>query len=147
MVVREVDFPPVWLAGFAVVGMLVGRLLPVNSVVTHCAGGIFVGVGLVILACSLAQMLFARTSLMPDRVPSTLVTGGVFRFSRNPIYLAQVLMLIGLYLYWGAAVALLLVVLFAAILQKRFIVAEENRLLDLFGPKFEDYRSKTRRWL
>ena len=147
MVAREVDFPPVWLAGFAAAGLLVGRAVPVSSVVTHSTGDILVVVGLFMLACSFAQLLLARTSVMPGRVPRALVTGGVFRFSRNPSYLGQVLMLAGLYLYWSAAIALPLVVLFVAILQKRFIGPEEDQLLQRFGPECAVYKTKTRRWV
>ena len=147
MVAREVDFPPVWLAGFAVAGVLIGRLVPLNAAAIHIGGGILVGAGIVLMLASVAQMVLARTTFLPGRDPRTLVTGGLFRFSRNPIYLGQVMMLAGLYLYWGAAIALPLVALFVRILQHRFIVPEETLLLERFGPAFEEYAQTTRRWI
>ena len=147
MVAREVDFPPVWLAGFAVAGVLIGRLVPLNAAAIHIGGGILVGAGIVLMLASVAQMVLARTTFLPGRDPRTLVTGGLFRFSRNPIYLGQVMMLAGLYLYWGAAIALPLVALFVRILQNRFIAPEETLLLERFGPAFEEYAQTTRRWI
>lgn len=147
MVAREVDFPPVWLAGFAFVGALIGHVLPLNATGIHIGGGVLVGCGLLILTASIAQMLLARTTVLPGHNPRLLLTGGVFRFSRNPIYLGQVMMLVGLYLYWGAAIALPLVALFVSILQKRFIVPEEAQLRERFGPAFDDYMTTTRRWI
>ena len=92
---------------------------------------------------------FRRLGTPPEpwKPTTALATGGLYRFSRNPIYLGQVVMLAGLYLYWGAVVALPLVALFARILQKRFIVPEETLLLERFGPAFEEYAMTTRRWI
>ena len=147
MVAREVDFPPVWLAGFAVAGVVIGQILPLNVTAIHIGGGILVGAGILLMLASVAQMVLARAAVLPGRDPRPLVAGGLFRFSRNPIYLGQVVMLAGLYLYWGAVVALPLVALFARILQKRFIVPEETLLLERFGPAFEEYAMTTRRWI
>lgn len=144
---KEVDFPPVWLAGFAALGGVIGRLAPielgVNSIVG--AGLILVGLGLMLVAA--AQMALARTTVIPHRDPSALVMGGVFGLSRNPIYLADALVLTGLYLHWDALLALPLVAVFMAIITRRFIRPEEARLAAMFGEIYDDYRARTRRWI
>ena len=110
-------------------------------------GGGLVIVALVLMASAVVQMMFARTTVIPGRDPARMVTTGLFRLSRNPIYLADALLLSGLYLYWGALVAMPLVALFMQVLTKRFIVPEEARLRQIFGAEFNAYKNRTRRWI
>ena len=147
MIAREVDFPPVWLAGFAALGAAVGRISPWPLRFSGELGAGIVGLALLLMAAAVAQMLWARTSVIPRRDPARLVTGGVFRFSRNPIYLADALLLSGLYLCWGAVAALPLVMLFVALISRRFIRGEEAAMARLFGEDFEVYKNQTRRWI
>lgn len=144
---KDIDFPPVWLAGFAAIGGLVGRLAPIELGMNSIIGAGLILVGLVLMLAAAAQMLMARTTVIPHRDPSALVMGGVFGLSRNPIYLADALVLAGLYLHWDALVALPLVAVFMAIITRRFIRPEEARLHAIFGEVFDEYRARTRRWL
>ena len=79
--------------------------------------------------------------------PDALVTTGPFAISRNPIYLADALILMGLSLRWDAPIGVLLVPAFVWLITRRFILAEEARLSDHFGAAFDAYRKDTRRWL
>lgn len=144
---KDIDFPPVWLAGFAVIGGLVGRALPVPTPVNDPLGAALVGAGLVLMVIAAGQMVIARTTLIPRRDPDAFVHGGVFRFSRNPIYLADAVLLTGLYLAWDALIALPLVAVFMAVITRRFILGEEARLMERFGEEYADYAGRTRRWL
>jgi protein-S-isoprenylcysteine O-methyltransferase Ste14 len=144
---KEIDFPPVWLAGFAAVGGVVGRIAPVELAFNSIIGAALILVGLLLMLVAAGQMAMARTTVIPHRDPSALVMGGVFSLSRNPIYLADALVLTGLYIHWDALVALPLVAVFMAILTRRFIRPEEARLHAIFGEVFDEYRARTRRWL
>lgn len=144
---REIDFPPVWLAAFAVLGAIVGRILPVATPVNDILGAVLIFAALTLMIVAAAQMLIARTSLIPRRDPDALVHGGVFRLSRNPIYLADAILLAGLYIAWDAFIALPLVVVFAVVIQKRFILDEEARLSRRFGDEYLEYTSRVRRWI
>lgn len=144
---KDIDFPPVWLAGFAVIGGLIGRVVPVATPVNDPLGAVLVGVGIVLMLVAAGQMIIARTTLIPRRDPDAFVHGGVFRFSRNPIYLADALVLAGLYLAWDALIALPLVAVFMAVITRRFILGEEARLMERFGEEYAEYASRTRRWL
>ena len=106
---------------------------------------IFAGLALMIVAAG--QMLIARTSVIPRRDPDAFVHGGVFRLSRNPIYLADAILLAGLYIAWDALIALPLVAVFAIVIQKRFILDEEARLSRRFGDEYLEYTARVRRWL
>lgn len=78
---------------------------------------------------------------------SSLITDGVFKVSRNPIYLGMALALLGFGVWLGALTALLMVPLFIWYLG-RFQIAPEERSLDAqFGEAYRSYRQQTRRWL
>jgi protein-S-isoprenylcysteine O-methyltransferase Ste14 len=147
LIAREVDFPPVWLAGFAALGGICAWVFPVALPYGRIVGGGLVIVALILMASAVAQLMIARTTVIPGRDPARMVTTGLFCFSRNPIYLADALLLSGLYLYWGALVAMPLVALFMQVLTRRFIVPEEARLRQIFGAEFNAYKSRTRRWI
>ena len=104
-------------------------------------------VGLALLALAMRQMSAAGTTLIPHRQPSALVTGGVFRYSRNPIYLADLLFLTGAILWWGAVLALPLIPAFIWVINRRFILPEEARLRAGFAEDFSKWCERTRRWL
>lgn len=144
---KEIDFPPVWLAGFAALGGAIGRLLPVVTPVNDALGAFLIVVALILMVVAAAQMIIARTSVIPRREPDALVQDGVFRFSRNPIYLADAILLTGLLFAWDALVALPLVAIFVVVIQRRFILDEEARLSRRFGEAYLDYTARVRRWL
>jgi protein-S-isoprenylcysteine O-methyltransferase Ste14 len=147
VIAREIDFPPVWLAGFAALGGAVGRIWPYDFPYAAQIGAGIILLALVIMVAAVLQMLIRRTTIMPHRKPSRMVTGGVFRLSRNPIYLADALLLTGLYLYWGALIAMPLVAVFMVVIKRRFILEEERLLGENFGEDFAAYAARTRRWL
>lgn len=91
----------------------------------------------------------ARTTvnpLRPERA-SSLVTSGVFAYSRNPIYLGDLLLLVAWGLWLGNAAALSLTVVFYVWVTLCQIRAEEAALRARFGPAYEDYCRRVRRWL
>ena len=73
------------------------------------------------------------------------MTGGVFRFSRNPIYLGDSLLLLGATFYFDAVAGIVLVPLFMKVIEKRFIFAEEARLRAGFGENYDRWASVVRR--
>lgn len=144
---READIPPLWLALFALASWAIGRLVPLPLPFGRGLGAGLMGAGLVLMGAAAAQMARHRTTVIPRRQPVALVTGGVFALSRNPIYLADALLLAGLDLFWGASLALLLVPLFMIFITRRYIRAEEAWIGAAFGADYAAYCARTRRWL
>ncbi|MCB2116613.1 MAG: isoprenylcysteine carboxylmethyltransferase family protein [Rhodobacteraceae bacterium] len=144
---KEIDYPPVWLAAFAAIGGVIGQFIPVETPANSILGAILVALGLTLMIVAAVQMMLARTSVIPRRDPRALVRSGVFRFSRNPIYLADAIVLAGLYLAWDALIALPLVAVFMITIKRRFILGEESRLSRVFGEAYLQYMERTRRWL
>jgi protein-S-isoprenylcysteine O-methyltransferase Ste14 len=124
-----------------------GRLVPIEVPFGSVIGGALALLGLAIMLGAALQLLAGRTTVIPGRDPSRMMTGGLYRFSRNPIYLADAILLAGLFVYWGALIALPLVALFMLLISKRFIADEETRLERLFGEEWQAYKSRTRRWI
>lgn len=142
------DYPPIWLVFFLLLSWGLARALP-GGFGGH---GFWPGTGLIVAGLALMggaalTMIRARTTVIPHQTPTALVETGIFAFSRNPIYLGDVLVLLGFVLRWDVAVALILVPALAAILQRRFILPEEARLRGAFGPAFDAYAARVRRWI
>ncbi len=145
---KWIDLPPVWLALFLALVWAVDRLipLPVLGAARVLGAGVALA-GAVLMMVAILTMSRARTTVIPHRQPQALVTGGVFGVSRNPIYLADVLILTGAVLWWDALHALPLVALFSWIITRRFILPEEARLRAGFGDAFVDWSARVRRWM
>lgn len=145
---RDIDIPPSWLALHLAAAWGVSRLSPdVFGAAGHWLGAALVATGLALMATAILQMTWHRTTVIPRRDPSALVTAGVFGLSRNPIYLADAMILLGAILWLDAALALPLVASFVWLIQARFIRDEEARLTLAFGPEFDLWASRTRRWI
>lgn len=146
---RIFDWPPVWTAAFIALTFGLDWLLPWGMFGRGgmLAGAVLAGTGLALMALAAAQMAGARTTVIPRRAPQALVTGGVFRLSRNPIYLGDVLVLSGAVLWWDVPHAVPLVLLLVLVLQHRFILGEEARLAAAFPADYADWAARTRRWL
>lgn len=150
---RWIDMPPVWLAG--AIGLVWGldRVLPfggfggLTEFGTGLVGAGLVAAGLVLMGLAAGQMLLRRTTVIPKSQPTALVTGGVFRLCRNPIYLADAMVLAGLILLWDVPLAVPLLPLFVWVITTRFILGEEAMLRATFGPAFDAWAARTGRWL
>jgi len=145
---RAIDIPPGWLAlhiGAAWVLSLVSP--PVFGGLGRVLGPVLVVIGALLLGAAVAEMARARTTVIPRRDPSALMTSGLFSLSRNPIYLADAVILTGAILWLDAVLALPLVFSFVWLIQTRFIRDEETRLTEAFGPEFDLWAARTRRWL
>jgi protein-S-isoprenylcysteine O-methyltransferase Ste14 len=121
--------------------------LDLFGVAGDVGGGILVLAGLGLMALAAWEMTRARTTFVPRRVASQLVTSGVFRLSRNPIYLGDSLVLIGACLILGNPLALAVLPLFVWIINTRFIEGEEASLTREFGNEYKEWCAAVRRWV
>jgi protein-S-isoprenylcysteine O-methyltransferase Ste14 len=145
---RDIDIPPSWLALHLVAVWGLSMVSPaVFGGFGRIAGLALVALGLGIMVGAVAQMALRRTTVIPRRDPSALVTTGLFSLTRNPIYLGDALILGGAILWFDAVLALPLVLSFLWLIQTRFIRDEETRLTLAFGPEFDLWASRTRRWM
>jgi len=89
----------------------------------------------------------AKTTVKPFQASAALITDGVYRISRHPMYLGFVLMLLGLAILLGSLTPFLVVPVFAVVMDRVFIVVEERMLAEKFGQAWLDYKAEVRRWV
>ena len=148
---KWLDLPPVWLGAFAAVAWAQARYLPMGLSLAHpvtsLAAGLLVGGGIVLILLAAMEFRRHKTTIIPHETPARLIQSGIFKRSRNPIYLADVLILAGLVLWWDAVLSLVLVPILFTVLEKRFVIPEEDRLRRQFRADFARSCQKTRRWM
>lgn len=142
---KWIDLPPFWLLGCLVLSWIVPLSLP--ALRSPWVAGVLILGAVILTGAAIWEFMRARTSVVPRRTPSALIDTGIFRLSRNPIYVADLLVLAGFSIWTGSLTGLILVPVLAGILQTRFIRGEEDRLSEAFGPAYEAYRERVRRWL
>jgi protein-S-isoprenylcysteine O-methyltransferase Ste14 len=148
--VKRVIYPPMWLAIGIMVQFACNEYAPgyrFTSTAWQLAGGVVLVAGMALLVVAGGLFKQADTNLIPFREVRALVTGGVYRFTRNPMYLGMALVLLGCAVTVGAATALAVPPVFMVIIQYRYILPEEAMLRELFPEEFPAYCRRVRRWL
>jgi len=148
---KWIDLPPVWLFVALTGTYWLGEVQPfglsLDHPVTQFLAAVLIGAGLILMLLAVTEMRRQKTTIIPHLEADRLVQSGIFKRSRNPIYLGDVLLLAGFILRWDAPVALPLIPVLFWILETRFILPEEDRLRRKFRQDFYRYTQKTRRWL
>ena len=105
--------------------------------------------GVAVTAYAVIMFRRERTTVNPVEPSnaSALVTSGVFRFTRNPMYVGMLLVLSGWVVYLGSATGFLSIVFFITYMTRFQIRPEEKILTEVFGQPYSDYCSNVRRWL
>jgi protein-S-isoprenylcysteine O-methyltransferase Ste14 len=149
----ELKIPPVLVTALlALLMWLLSHLTPGIPIYTELRVTFllfFTGLGAYLGLAAVASFRKANTTvnpLTPDSI-SSLVVSGIFRRTRNPMYLALLLALTGWGLYLANLLSLLLAVGFIIYMNRFQIQPEERALGEIFGSEFNDYKKKVRRWI
>ncbi len=148
--VKRIIYPPIWLVIGLVTIFALNELMPgirFTSEWAQILGSVIIFIGLVLLLLAGGLFKQAETDMIPFKNVSALVTTGIYRYTRNPMYLGMAAILLGCGFTVGAALALLVAPVFMAIIQLRFIFGEEDMLRELFPEDFPAYCARVRRWL
>jgi protein-S-isoprenylcysteine O-methyltransferase Ste14 len=122
--------------------------LPVGGrPVTAVAGALVAALGLALAFAGVVAVIRHRTTIVPHHPVATLLTGGAYRFSRNPMYTGLAIAYLGLALVFGSWWPLVLWPLVIVAVRQLVIRPEEDYLTRRFGPTYTGYRSRVRRWL
>ncbi len=132
-----------WLASKLVAPVEVPFGFRIGAAVVLAAVGIVVGLS------GIVSFVRAKTTVNPTKpsATSSLVTSGVFRFTRNPMYLSMLLYLLAWAAYLSNWFSLLLVPAFVLYINQFQIKPEERALSSLFGAEYASYMARVRRWL
>ncbi len=141
--------PPVYFLAGIVVMIGLDLLLPGARILSFpwTMGGVVpVAAGAALALAAARALKRHQTTIKPFEVSASLVTGGVFGVSRNPIYLGMVLILVGVALLLGALTPFAVCAAFAVLLHYRFVRIEERMLAERFGSEWRRYAARVRRW-
>jgi len=120
------------------------------SVLVRLGGALafaLVGVGVALAGVIACHRAHTTVSPLKPQAASSLITSGVFRFTRNPMYLGLCLVLVAWALFLSSALAFLGPVIFVVYIGRFQIVPEETALARIFTDAYADYRAKVRRWI
>lgn len=145
-------WPPVLFAGAIVAAWLLGRIAPlpwpgINDTAARLVGAGFGIAGVALMAWAVMTLVRGETTVMPNKGATNLVTSGPYALRRNPIYLAEILLLLGAAELTQNIWFVILVPLFAALVTWLAIIPEERHLEARFGDAWRDYAARTRRWI
>lgn len=142
--------PPIVAMFYIIVALLLGRFVPALAGMNPLLKNVGLGltfVGFLLGVGAFIEFRKMRTTLDPHGSSSALATGGIYRFTRNPIYLGFALMVIGFPLAYGALWGLVAAPFFMTTLSRLVIEKEEAYLEKKFKGEYTGYRSRVRRWV
>ena len=143
--------PPAVFAAAILLGFLLERWmplpLPIPGVIARVAGGVLTIGGLALGLAAMRSLAAAGASPLPHRPTEALAVRGVYRFSRNPIYLSMALVVAGVAVLARSGWHLVMLALLVAVLDLAQIRREERYLDEKFGEEFREYRRRVRRWI
>ena len=106
-------------------------------------------VAVIIIIMSINKFRKIRTTISPlnPSKTSSLIISGIYRFTRNPMYLGLFLMLLSIALFLKNFISFLILPLFILSITKNQILPEEEALGNIFGAEYKNYKKKVRRWI
>jgi protein-S-isoprenylcysteine O-methyltransferase Ste14 len=143
--------PPLALALAILGGLAAERLVPLpflpDDMPKAWAGVAVLASGLALGAWAIATLRRAGTHVQTTQPTTTIVTSGPYRFTRNPIYVGMLAVLIGLAIALNTAWLLVALAAFFLVIRFGVIAREEAYLERKFGEVYRSYKSRVRRWL
>ncbi|MGD2154705.1 MAG: isoprenylcysteine carboxylmethyltransferase family protein [Gemmatimonadales bacterium] len=142
--------PPAYVLASIVLMAVLHLIAPAVQLIPspwNFLGVIPLAVGIVINIVADRAFSRAGTTVKPFQQSTSLITTGVYRCSRHPMYLGLVLVMLGIALIAGSLTPLLVVPVFALLLDRNFIAVEERMLEESFGSAWLAYKKRVRRWI
>ncbi|MCW8985316.1 MAG: isoprenylcysteine carboxylmethyltransferase family protein [Gammaproteobacteria bacterium] len=142
--------PPLYLFASLATIIVLHLFLPGAKIISapwNLLGVLLVAVGIVLNLMADKSFKERETSVKPLEESARLVTTGVFRLSRHPMYLGFVLILLGAAVLSGSMTPFLVVLVFLVFMDTVFIRFEEKKLAQTFGDAWLDYTHLVRRWI
>ena len=124
-------------------------LFQVKFIYQNIAASAFAGLGAIAALSGVFTFIKLNTTVDPRCLEKAneLVIMGIYKYSRNPMYLGLLLVITGVAVYFGALSGIFVIPLFVVFINKYQIVPEEEALEEKFGESFIHYAQKVRRWL
>ena len=143
-------FPPVIFLIFYVIGYLTDRAFPAefgSRNTRYAIGGVLITLSVALVAWAITRFVQAKTHVDVRKPATSLVVDGPYRLSRNPMYIAMILLYAGFAIAFSLPITLTLLIPCLALLHHGVISREESYLDRKFGDAYRDYKARVRRWL
>ena len=110
---------------------------------------VFLIIAIIMIVLSINKFKKNRTTISPlkPNKTSSLITSGIYNYTRNPMYLGLLLMLISTALFIKNFISFLIIPLFVIFINKNQILPEEQILENIFGEEYRNYTKKVKRWI
>lgn len=144
--------PPIVLLITAALMFVIARatyVVPINQYVRYLTAALLVVIGVSVTLLGMSRFRQARTTLNPVQIDraSSLVTGGIYQLTRNPMYLGLCIILTGVAVFLSAPWTLLGLAIFVVFMSRFQIQPEERAMRTRFGDSYDEYCHRTRRWI
>ena len=143
-------FPPYLFGAAMVLGFLLDRAHPMPMMprlAARAVGVLLFVTGIALASAAQAAMRRVGTNVRPDQPTTAIAVDGPFRYSRNPIYVAGLIVTLGVAVFANALAGVVLLLPVALVLHYGVVKREERYLEAKFGDVYRAYRSRVRRWL
>jgi len=142
--------PPLILLLHLIIATVVNYFIPISIVsnqlrVILASTTFFLGVGVMVYCAMIFK--HKETNIEPWKQTNTIIVTGIYKFSRNPIYLSFLIIALGYGFALNSAWPIISLISFVPILQKYVIGKEEKYLESKFGESYRIYKTNTRRWI
>jgi protein-S-isoprenylcysteine O-methyltransferase Ste14 len=147
-----IALPPLIFIGFFAVAAVLEAIVPLPVLVTHSlaryvTGAVLAASGFVVIAMGSRRLTAAGTNIPPTLPTTALVVEGIYRRTRNPLYLGLILVYLGLCVAAGSLWAIGLMVPLLWVINVGVVKREERYLDRKFGDAYRAYKARVRRWI
>jgi len=141
--------PPSYFFFCLAASIILDFVLPVYAIAQpyHYGGVLIFIIGAVLTIWTDQLFKKYKTTVKPGQESKKLIITGPYKYSRNPMYLGMLLILLGVSCFLGSAISFLSPLAFYLIMNFKFIPLEEKMLQQKFGQQFTEYKKQTRTWL
>ena len=144
--------PPFQALFFSIIMWLISRQFlnanfSLNGINIFAFVFLIIAVMLLILSINKFRQVGTTISPLKPNKTSSLINSGIYRYTRNPMYLGLLLMLFSIALFLKNFISFLIIPLFILFITKNQILPEEEALENIFGGEYKNYKKKVRRWI
>jgi len=147
---QVITLPPFVFLGGIIIGFIIDLIIPAPFVpeAYDLPAGLFVlALGIALMAWAVRTFNESGTNVDVRRPSTTIVSSGPYRYSRNPIYLAMGLIVLGASIWLNSLWILFSLVFIIPVIETGVIRREEKYLEKKFGQRYQEYKAKVRRWV
>ena len=141
--------PPTFFIICIVSAIIFNFIKPITIIIYpyNFIGFIFLFIGLYLSLKGSNQFQKAETNINTFDEPDKIIKDGLFKFTRNPMYLGFGIALLGISIILGNLQSFIILIFFILITDQWYIKFEEKMMINKFGKEYIDYKMKTRRWI